>query len=161
MSTAPITSHSALRIVENERFKRLRVQHQRILSLHLKGWSTDSIAQSTKNPETYVRYVLGISKYKPLLAAAYETRIEQLMPKAIDALERNMQCGEPSAEIRAADVAFKANGRYEQVVDKGITAENVIERILEKISPDGTTTRAIERRIVNLGGLTSALPASD
>lgn len=141
-------------------FARLRMRHRRIAALHLAGKRNTEIALATGFSPGYISHVLNRDDVKSILSSAYAAKIEQLVPKAIDALERNLRCGEPASEVRAADIALKASGRYITPGEGQPTAEDVIERVLERISPDGTTTRAIERRVLNIKGSTSETPPS-
>jgi len=133
------------------------MKYRRVLALHLSGARNKDIARSLKITEQYVSTILRKDEIRSICAPAYAERIEQLVPKALETLERNMECGDASAEVRAADIALKAAGRYVAPGEGAVTAEDVIERVLERISPDGTRVRATERRIISMkGGLLEA-----
>ena len=127
-------------------FGRLRMSHRRILTLHLKGHTAEKIAQTLQMSEGAVRHVLRRDDAKRVLSSAYAERIHHLLPRAVETVDKHMDSSDGQVALRAADIALRLNGKFEQAADSAITAEDVIERIMERISPDGTTTRLTERR---------------
>lgn len=147
-----MTTQLPATVANSAAFKRMRMRHRRVLALHLAGKRNFEIAAALRLSDAYVGHVLRRDDSKALCAPVYAERIEQLVPKAIDALERNMRCGDSSTEVRAADIALKVAGRYSNTDEGKSTAEDVIERVLERIAPDGSRTRATERRVVRMKG---------
>lgn len=147
MTTALPTPSSL--IVAQPAFARLRMKHRRIIARHLAGESNKGIEMSLGVHAGYVGALLRDSRVEALLEVAYkefDRELRALIPGAIDAIRRNQQCGDGDLELKAADMALKANHKYTIRPELEQTAEDVIERIMEKINPDGSRIRMVERR---------------
>lgn len=131
-----------------EAFRRLRMAHRRVLGLHLRGHTAENIAKVMALSEGTVRAVLRRDDAKRVLQSAYTERIAELLPRAVATVNRHLDSGDGQVALRAADIALKLNGKYTEADQAQVTAEDVIERVLERITPDGTRTRLSERRLV-------------
>jgi len=131
-------------------FKKLKMIHRKVVALHLTGMSNADIDRILEKPG-YAGSVLTNETVKPVLARAYEEydmELKALVPLAIQSFRKNVECGDPAVEVRAAKEILMVNGKYDGTKERQATAEDVIERILEQISPDGTRTRYAERRVM-------------
>lgn len=141
--------------LQSTAFKRVRPKHMRVVALHLMGESNEDIERALKHNAGYVSYVLNNDAVQPVLQRAYadyEREISGMTSLAIEAIRRNLNCGDGSIELRAADLLFKRQGAYDKAENKRDTAEDVVQRILEVIGSDGTRVRMEERRLLNRGG---------
>ena len=130
--------------------RRLKVKHRRVLALHLQGVQGTDIARTLGHSPEFVYNTINSSLGQEFLNRAYEQvdiEIRALMPKAVATLSRNMECGDPQAETRAAVEALKLNKKYDDAGDHG-SIEDVIERVVERIDVDGQRLRVSERQIV-------------
>ena len=144
---------STLPITKDQAFRKLKMIHRKVIAFHLMGESCSSIDQVLGRSGGYAANVLRNPTVKSVLEKAYEQfdiELKALVPIGIAALRRNMACGNNAVEVRATEVAFKANQMFEKDQSAVIGAEEVIERIMEQISADGTKTTYKERRVVGL-----------
>lgn len=151
MSSEVIPTTALPTVQKSRTFKRLSMQHRKVLALHLSGVSNLDIDNALGRRTGYTATVLRRDNVKQALERAYEdydAELRALTPKAIDAFRRNMDCGDPAVEVRAAREVLLANGKYNEAEDRRLTAEDVIERVMEQIAPDGTRTRYAEKRIL-------------
>jgi len=140
--------------VESVDFKKVGMKHRRIVALHLQGHTGIDIDGILQYPPGYSSSVLRNPKIKDLLSRFYQDfdiELQGLIPGAIDAIRRNQTCGNPPDELRAADISFKASGHYDKQEAAASTAEDVIERMLEIATKEGSTIRYAERRRPFLG----------
>jgi hypothetical protein len=145
----PATSLPSIR--RGKKFKRLSMIHRKVVALHLSGVTNLEIDSALNMHSGFASNVLRSDKSKRVLEIAYQdfdAELKALTPKAIDAFRRNMDCGDPAVEVRAAREVLMANGKYDESQDRRMTAEDVIERVMERISPDGTRTRYAEKRVL-------------
>jgi hypothetical protein len=150
----PATSLPAVR--RGKKFKRLSMLHRKVVALHLSGETNVEIESSLNMCHGFAGSVLRRDNVKQVLNRAYEdydTELKALTPKAIDAYRRNLECGDPAVEVRAAREVLLVNGKYNESEDRRLTAEDVIERVMERISPDGTRTRYAEKRVLGATGV--------
>jgi hypothetical protein len=135
------------------------MRHRQIVALHLSGHPNSLIEKMLGYSPGYVSGVLHNPAVKPLLERLYsdfDMELKALVPTAIRTLGKNMQCGDPAVEVRAATEVLSVNGKYESKKDQATTAEDVIERVLEVVDPDGTRFRIAERRLSRVAGMTTA-----
>jgi hypothetical protein len=151
MSSDVIPTTALPTIQKSRKFKRLSMIHRKVLALHLSGQTNREIDSTLDKREGYTSTILRKDSVKQALERAYEdydAELKALTPKAIDAFRRNLDSGDPSVEVRAAREVLLANGKYNESEDRRLTAEDVIERVMEQIAPDGTRTRYAEKRIL-------------
>lgn len=149
MASAELLPAETTALAERGQFKRFKMKHRRIVALHLRGKSQTAIAAAVGCSPSLVSTTLRRPQAKAILAEAYaqyDAEARALFPLALDAIRRNIQSGDGQTELKAADMALKINGKYEQAAESAVTAEDVIERVLERIDADGTTVRVTERR---------------
>lgn len=155
MTASPaIPSILELPTVNSVEFKRVGMKHRRVIALHLRGAPASDIDTILNHSPGYASAVLRNPKIKDLLTKFYEdydVELQGLIPGAIDAIRRNQKCGDPGNELKAADLTFKAAGHYDRQEAAASTAEDVIERMLEIATKDGSTIRFAERRRPFLG----------
>jgi hypothetical protein len=154
--SAVIPLPSQLPVVKKDAgFKRLKMKHRRIIALHLDGCSNVEIAVAMDANPAYISNVLNDPLVQKFLEDAYkdfDQEIKALTPGAIAAVRRNLDCGEGKLELKAADMAFKVNHRYAEKDDARQTAEDVIERMVERLGPDGSRLRYTEKRFLKQSG---------
>lgn len=152
MSSATLPCLSDLPIAGEAPFRRLSMRHRRVVALHLAGYSGVQIDTALGCSSGYAGSVLRNPRTKPLLDAAYaeyERELIALFPKGIETIRRHLDNVDGQIALRAVDLLFKATGRYRGIEDAPqTTAEDVIERILERILPDGTKQTLSLRRVV-------------
>lgn len=146
MAVAPIATAERSAADVRAAFGRLRLSHRRILALHLKGHTAARVAEAMQLSEGSVRAILRRDDCKRVLSNSYAERILHLLPRAIVTVDKHMNDSDGQVALRAADIALRLNGRFEAAAESVVTAEDIIERVMERISPDGTTTRLTERR---------------
>jgi len=136
-------------VVPQAGFRKLKMKHRRVIARHLAGESNKAIEMSLGVHSGYVSALLRDNRVEKLLEVAYrdfDRELKALLPGAIDAIRRATTCGDTDSELKAADMALKANHKYTIQPELDQTAEDVIERIMEKINPDGSRVRLTERR---------------
>lgn len=119
--------------------KKLTKKHKQMIQLHLEGMSNNDIAEGVGMTPSRVSIILN----DPLARAwaqsqmqDFELEFQALFPKTVgvirDALGAETQGGAPAfaTRLKAADLYYKASGRYKDAEEKGETAEDVIQRIL-------------------------------
>lgn len=130
--------------------RRLKITHRRVLTLHLMGLPGTEIATRLGKSTAFVYNTIRSAPGQAFLNRAYEIvdcEIKALMPKAVEAIRRNLDCDDGQIEVRAAEQVMKLNKKYDDSSERQLTAEDVIERVLEQINPDGTRIRLSEKRI--------------
>lgn len=137
--------------------------HRKVVALHLEGCSNSEIDSILKRCQGYASNVLRQPKIRAILSRAYEDhdmRLKALVPKALDTLNRNMDCGDPAVEVRASTEVLKANGKYDRANDSQATAEDVVELLWQRAEEDGsvTTQRVTRRRILSSRTPDEAVP---
>lgn len=149
-SSSPVPV-SALPVTQSLGFKRLRMIHRRAIALHLQGLTGREIDRRLGKGQGWTSALLRDDRVKALLEEAYkeyDQELRALTPKAIDTIRTHLDNPDGNVALRAADMVFKTQGTYQAVEQAKQTAEDVIERVLEHIDPDGTRTRVVERRAV-------------
>lgn len=142
--------------VEAAPFRKLKMRHRQVVALHLSGHSNSEIEQLLGRSGGYASQVLNNPTVKLLLErmySDYDMQLRALVPTAITTLGRNMKCGDPATEVRAAREVLLANGKYDEQGERRVTAEDVVERVLEVVDPDGTRYRMAERRLSRTASL--------
>lgn len=130
---------------------RLRMIDRRAIVLHLHGRTGSEIEKALGKGPGWMSQVLRRPGVRTLLADAYrdyDDELKALTPAAIDTIRAYLQSPDGNIALRAVELQFKATGRYKESENAQLTAEDVVERILERVSPSGDTVRATERRII-------------
>jgi hypothetical protein len=98
---------------------------------------TEAAAKCDLNERTLRRYLDDAEFQKEFRAArrlAFEqniTRLQSLHGRAVDALERNLNCENPSVEVRAAQIVVEASRKDFETLDileRLETLENAVEK---------------------------------
>lgn len=132
-------------------FRRLRMRHRQVLALHCAGMPNSEIDTTLGRGAGYAASVLRNDAVRPVLEALYrdyETEMRGLFPLAVEALRTHLANLDGNVALRAADLLFKVTGRYAQVEGATLTAEDIVERVLERVAPDGTRQTLSLKRIV-------------
>ncbi len=140
--------------VQQAPFRRLKMRHRRVIAAHLQGIANADIAVSLGCSAGYVSQVLRNPTVIPILQRCYEdyeAEFQSLTPLCIIALRENLQGNDGTLQLKAVDLSFKRQGAYEGKRDTGMTAEDVIERILKITNQDGTRLEFKERRFLRSG----------
>jgi hypothetical protein len=144
------------------------MKHRRIIALHVQGLQNTEVAAFLRVSPTYVSSVLNNPTVQPVLHAIYadyERELKALFPMTVDALRKALENGDHGDKLRAAELWHKIHGTFQRTEDSRVTAEDVVERIMEKISPDGERVRYTERRFLHNTGDDNAkvvdIPSSD
>ena len=164
MAESVLSPVATLPSVQQGGLRRLKMKHRRILALHLAGQSNAVVAETLGCKSSYVSQVLNDPLSRTFLEAAYrdyDQEIRALTPLAVEAIRRNLDNPDGQVALRAADLAFKVNGRYESKQDDRPTAEDVIERILERVEADGSKIVVKERRLLKHSMSHSGTPQED
>ena len=138
-------------IRRGRKFKRLTMLQRKVMVMHLSSMPCPEIDSSLDKSPGFARSILNSDKVKRALEAAYrdyDIELKALTPQAIDTFRRNMVCGDPAVEVRAGREVLLINGKYQEAETNRLTAEDVVERVMERISPDGTRTRYAEKRVL-------------
>jgi hypothetical protein len=144
-SVIPIVT---LPTVQKGTFKRLRMIHRRVIACHLTGFSNGEIDKQLGKADGYTSQVLNDPLAKSVLEAAYkdfDMEMRALIPSAIQTMRRGMASGDTGVALKAADMALKANRYYDKRDGTEVTAEEVVERVLEATGQKGERIRYATR----------------
>jgi hypothetical protein len=129
----------------------LKAKHHKVIALHLDGCSNKEIAAVMGSSGAWVSQVLNSEVVQPILSRCfedYERELQAMTGPAVNRLRRIIETGEDRDAKGAIDILFKRQGAYDRAAKAHMTAEDVIERILEQVAPDGTRTKMTERRLL-------------
>ena len=141
-------------IVKQAPFKRLRMRHRKIIRHHAEGHSNAEIAKMMDVSYSHVSTVLNSDIVRPILTALYEQHdkdLRALYPLAIESMRSAMLTGDHSSQLKAADLYFKTQGKYDKVEEKENTAENIIELILNDAGDAVRRIRYTEKKFLSSG----------
>jgi len=122
--------------LEQPGFKRLRMDHRKVVFLHLQGNANMDIALVLGKSPAWVGNVLRNPTVVPVLDALYsdyDTELKGMMGLAVDAIRTNLESGDGSLQLKSADLLFKVSGRYNRTESSGNNAEAVIARFMAEI----------------------------
>ena len=120
--------------------KRLKSKHLRLIALHLQGYSNQDIAEAAGVSQAWLSIILSdplTEQYLSQFRKEQEARLTGLYARSLDAvqdsLEATLSDDRPnhSVRLKGADLAFKLNNSYEKASESVLTAEDVIERMLQ------------------------------
>lgn len=157
MSTSPLlpTILDFPTVVKSAPFKRLKMKHRRVIALHIQSLKNSEIAALLNVSASYVSTVLNNPAVQPILESIYkdyEKELKALFPLTVNALRDGLEHGEMGERLRATELWHKIHGTFQNVDEARVTAEDVIERIMEQVAPDGSKLRYTERRFLHNTG---------
>jgi hypothetical protein len=124
---------------------------RRAIALHLQGKTCGQIDKALGKGSGWMSQVLRRPGVRMLLAEAYreyDDELKALTPLAIETIRGCLTSPDGNIALRAVELQFKATGRYNEQSNAQLTAEDVVERILERVAPNGDTLRVRERHII-------------
>jgi hypothetical protein len=129
--------------------KRLTARHRQIISLHLQGYSNNTIASLLDLSAVNVCHILQDPKVKDILEQFHQSwmqELESLGGLAVDAVRGALLSEDHNISLKAADKYFRTQKMYtnEQEATKE-TAEDVISRALEVMGTQADTIREVAR----------------
>ncbi len=139
-------------VVTQAPFKRLRMKHRRIIALHVSGKSNPVIARMLDVAPSTVSQTLNNPAVTPILTSIYEQydrELKALYPLAIDSMREAMESDDYTAKLRAADLYFKTQGKYNEKQENERTAENIVELILSDAGNTVKRIRYTERKFLS------------
>lgn len=123
------------------KLKKLSARHLKIISLHLAGKSGEQIASLIGCTVVTVSRILNDPLARDLLTKVYEDRqaeIDALAGDAIQAVREGLQGDHPLREkLMAVDKFTKLKDSIGKGEDEGLTAEDVIERMFNRMNVAG------------------------
>lgn len=137
--------------IKDAPFKRLKMAHRQVIALHVQGRASSEIDRLLQKTPGFASRVLRNDAVRPVLEAIYkdhEVEMNGLWPMAVSTLRQHMMSIDGSIALRAVDLLFKVTGKYAKAEAEHASAEDIIVRVLEQISPDGTRQRLATRHIL-------------
>lgn len=117
---------------------RLRGKHLRVITLHCAGMKGKDIASQMGMTQAWVSAVLNDPLARALVAERFNETDRELIARATQVVAESMNDQDPAIALRAADMVFRAHGRYEKRADDKPTAEDIVARMLEIAKQSGT-----------------------
>ena len=121
--------------------KRLRPKHIQVLALHLQGMKQSHIANRLGLSQPWVSNVISdplSQEYITQFLEEQKGRLTGLFARSLDAVQEGLEAVHPTSDnplygtrLKAADMVFKLQGSYDEVVSSDESAEDVIERMLQ------------------------------
>ena len=119
------------------RLKKLTGLHLRIINLHLAGMKGGEIALQMGRTQGWVSTVLN----DPLVQAELQQRFidtdNEMFARSTAVIAEAMNDVDPSIKLRAAEMVWKARGKFNKPEDRRPTAEDVVARMLEIAAQTG------------------------
>ena len=120
--------------------KRLTPRHKAVVAMHLSGISAQEIAQTLECKISWVYNTLRDPLVKSILDRGMEIAEDELaalLPLSIEALRKTLMSGTESGRLRAAETVLKSQGKHEKPPLAAESAEDVIGRMMARITVDG------------------------
>lgn len=135
-------------------FKKLRIDHRKVIYLHLQGTSNVDIARAMGRSSAWVGNTLRNPTVVPILDALYndyDVELKGMTGLAVEAIRESLEDGDPGEKLKAADLLFKRQGAYNKVDHSDNNAEAVIARFLAEIE-NVRVEQSPTKRLLLLGG---------
>lgn len=125
------------------RLTRLTGKHLRCINFHLQGMKGGVIAEVMNVSPAWVSKILTDPLAKALIQERFVEVDNEMFTKATRTIDANMDHKDAAIALRAADMVWRARGRYEKKTDDRPTAEDVVQRMLQLASQQGQASVTI------------------
>jgi len=113
------------------RLSKLSGKHLRIINLHLQGVKGAAIADIMGCTQAWVSTVLNDPLARDVIARRFVDCDNEMMVQSTQVVRESMEQTEDRAlQLRAADMVWRARGRYEKKASESLTAEDIVQRML-------------------------------
>lgn len=120
------------------RLRKLSGKHYRIINYHLEGMKGQEIALMMGMSQGQISLILNDPLVKEVIAKRFVDLDNETFARANQVVREKLEDKDPAIALRAADMAWRARGRYEKKSDDRPTAEDVVQRMLEVAARTGT-----------------------
>lgn len=120
--------------------RKLTARHKAVLAMHLSGRPSQEIASLLGCPQSWVNKTLRDPLVKEIVSRGLEMvddELAALFPLSVDALRVTLTGGTEGGKLRAAEMVLKSQGKHEKPQASQETAEDVIGRMMARITVEG------------------------
>lgn len=129
------------------RLTRLTGKHLRCINFHLQGMKGGVIAEVMNVSPAWVSKILTDPLSKVAIQERFVEIDNEMFTKATRTVDEKMDHKDPAIALRAADMVWRARGRYEKKTDDRPTAEDVVQRMLQLASQQGKASVTISAAV--------------
>jgi len=119
------------------RLKKLTGAHLRIINLHLAGMKGGDIALQMGRTPAWVSTVLNDPLVKAEIQQRFVDTDNEMFARSTAVIDAAMSDPDPGIKLRAAELVWKARGKFNKPEDHRPTAEDVVARMLEIAAKTG------------------------
>lgn len=113
------------------RLSKLSGKHLRIIALHCAGLKGQEIAAQLGATGAWISTVLNDPLAKAEIHRRFVELDNEMFVKATQVVDEKMRDEDPAIALRAAEMVWRARGRFEKKAEDRPTAEDVVQRMLE------------------------------
>ena len=126
------------------RLQKLSGKHLRIIQLHLTGMTGAAIAEEMGCTGSWVSTVLNDPLAKDVISRRFVDCDNEMLVKSTQVVRAAMEDETDRAlQLRAADMVWKARGRYDKRPDERVTAEDIVQRMLRVAKEIGSVSLTV------------------
>lgn len=126
------------------RLSKLSGKHLRIINLHLQGVKGAQIAEIMGCTGAWVSTVLNDPLAREAIARRFVDCDNEMLVQSTQVVRLAMeQTTDEALRLRAADMVWKARGRYEKKPSESLTAEDIVQRMLRIAKEMGTVSLTV------------------
>ena len=119
------------------RLKELSGKHLRAINMHLAGSKGREIAETLDMTEAWVSTVLNDSLARDEIRKRFVDVDNEMFAKATARIDEGMDSMDEALKLRAAELVWRARGRFMEKAPVRTTAEDVVARMLEIAAAQG------------------------
>ena len=129
------------------RLRKLTGKHLRVVNFHMQGLKAYEIADIMRVSGAWISTVLN----DPLAKAVIEQRFVDVdnehFAKSIKVVGEKLDADDPAIQLRAADMIWRARGRYDKKGDDRPTAEDIVQKMLAMAKDTGEASVTISANV--------------
>ena len=122
---------------------KLTGKHLRLINYHLQGLKAGPICELLNVTPAWVSKVLNDPLTKAVLQERFVEIDNEMFVRSVQTVREKMDSEDEAISLRAADMVWRARGRYEKKADDRPTAEDVVQLMLRTAAQTGSASVTI------------------
>lgn len=129
------------------KLKKLSGKQLRIVNLHINGVKGGQIAETMRMSPGRISNILNDPSVKEVIRQRFEDVDNETFAKSVLVVRASLEDEDHALRLRAADMVWRARGRYEKKFDDRPTAEDVVQKMLAMAKENGSASVTISANV--------------